>query len=75
MGHGAAAVLVSDGAVRAALDYEAAIPAEIERAYAAERDPFAATLSPAARRRPQPRRPALHAGAAPSAESGPRAAS
>ncbi len=46
VGHGAAAALVVGDEAVAALDYEAAVPAEIERAYADERDPFAATLSP-----------------------------
>ena len=46
VGHGAAAVLTDGEAVVAALDYEAAIPAEVASAYDAERDPFEATLSP-----------------------------
>ncbi len=46
VGHGAAAVLVDRGAPVAALDYEAEIPHDVEGAYAAERDPFADTLSP-----------------------------
>ncbi|HEV2364586.1 MAG TPA: carbohydrate kinase [Caulobacteraceae bacterium] len=46
MAHGAAAALVLDGEVFAAPDYEAEIPADVAAAYEAERDPFAATLSP-----------------------------
>jgi sugar (pentulose or hexulose) kinase len=46
VGHGAAATLMDGETVVAALDYEAPIPAEVAAAYAAERDPFAATLSP-----------------------------
>ncbi len=48
VGHGAAAALVDgDALVAPVLDYEAEPPAAIAAAYAAERDPFAATLSPA----------------------------
>jgi sugar (pentulose or hexulose) kinase len=46
VGHGAAAVLMDGERAVAALDYEAQIPAEVAAAYDAERDPFAATLSP-----------------------------
>jgi sugar (pentulose or hexulose) kinase len=46
VGHGAAAVLMDGEAVVAALDYEAPIPPGIASAYDAERDPYAATLSP-----------------------------
>jgi sugar (pentulose or hexulose) kinase len=46
VGHGAAAVLVDGERAVAALDYEAAPPAEVAAAYEAQRDPFAATLSP-----------------------------
>jgi sugar (pentulose or hexulose) kinase len=47
VGHGAAAALVADGDLAApVMDYEVAPPAEIARAYAAERDPFGLTGSP-----------------------------
>ena len=47
VGHGAAAALVDgDELVAPVLDYEAEPPAAIAEAYAAERDPFEATLSP-----------------------------
>ncbi len=46
IGHGAAAALVLGEATVAALDYEAPVPRAIAQAYEAERDPFAATLSP-----------------------------
>ncbi len=46
VGHGAAAVLMDGARAVAALDYEAEPPAEVAAAYEAERDPFAATLSP-----------------------------
>jgi sugar (pentulose or hexulose) kinase len=44
--HGAAAVLMQGDAAVAALDYEAAAPADIAADYEGERDPFDATLSP-----------------------------
>jgi sugar (pentulose or hexulose) kinase len=45
--HGATAALVaSDALIAPVLDYEAEPPADIAAAYAAERDPFEATLSP-----------------------------
>lgn len=48
VGHGAAAAVVRDGAlVCPPLDYEEPIPAEVRRAYDAERDGFAETGSPA----------------------------
>lgn len=47
VGHGAAAALIDgDELVAPVLDYEAEPPAVIAAAYAAERDPFPATLSP-----------------------------
>jgi len=47
VGHGAAAALIDgDELVAPVLDYEAEPPAAIAGSYAAERDPFAATLSP-----------------------------
>jgi sugar (pentulose or hexulose) kinase len=46
VGHGAAAVLMDGERPVAALDYEAEPPAEVAAAYEAQRDPFAATLSP-----------------------------
>ncbi|HEY3890089.1 MAG TPA: carbohydrate kinase [Caulobacteraceae bacterium] len=47
VGHGAAAALVNgDALVAPVLDYEAEPPAALAEAYAAERDPFEATLSP-----------------------------
>lgn len=46
VGHGAAAVLMEGERAVAALDYEAEPPADVAAAYEAERDPFAATLSP-----------------------------
>jgi sugar (pentulose or hexulose) kinase len=46
VGHGAAGVLVAGETPICALDYEAAPPREIARAYHRLRDPFAATLSP-----------------------------
>ena len=46
VGHGAAAVLMDGERALAALDYEAEPPADVAAAYEAERDPFAATLSP-----------------------------
>ncbi|MFI4974128.1 MAG: carbohydrate kinase [Caulobacterales bacterium] len=46
VGHGAAGVLVSGEAVIAAPDYETSIAPDVASAYDAERDPFAATLSP-----------------------------
>jgi sugar (pentulose or hexulose) kinase len=48
VGHGAAAVVVRDGAiVIAPMDYESPIPASERRDYDAQRDPFASTGSPA----------------------------
>ena len=48
VGHGAAAALtLGDDLAAPVLDYEAEPPAAIAAAYAAERDPFEATLSPA----------------------------
>ena len=44
--HGAAAVLLDGEAPVCALDYEASVPADVNAAYDAERDPFHATLSP-----------------------------
>jgi sugar (pentulose or hexulose) kinase len=44
--HGAAAVLMDGDAPIAALDYEAEPPGQLAAAYAEERDPFEATLSP-----------------------------
>jgi sugar (pentulose or hexulose) kinase len=46
VGHGAAAVLMDGDTSLCALDYEAAPPASIARAYEALRDPFDETLSP-----------------------------
>jgi sugar (pentulose or hexulose) kinase len=46
VGHGAAAALLDGDEVACAIDYEAAVPADVARAYDAERDPFEATLSP-----------------------------
>ena len=47
VGHGAAAALIDgDELVAPVLDYEAEPPPVLAAAYAAERDPFAATLSP-----------------------------
>jgi sugar (pentulose or hexulose) kinase len=46
VGHGAAAMLMDGEAPVCALDYEAAVPADVAADYEAERDPFAATLSP-----------------------------
>ena len=46
VGHGAAAVLMDGDRPVAALDYEAEPPADVAAAYDAERDLFAATLSP-----------------------------
>ena len=46
VGHGAGAVLTRGEDAVAALDYEAAPPADIAAGYDLERDPFAATLSP-----------------------------
>lgn len=48
VGHGAAAAVIRDGALACPpLDYEAPIPAEVRRAYEAERDAFDQTGSPA----------------------------
>ncbi len=47
VGHGAAAVLVRDGQLIAAQDYEAEISADALAEYALKRDPFALTGSPA----------------------------
>lgn len=48
VGHGAAAAIIRDGALACPpMDYEQPIPAEVRAAYDRERDPFAATGSPA----------------------------
>jgi sugar (pentulose or hexulose) kinase len=48
VGHGAAAAIVRDGALACSpIDYEEPIPAEVRRAYDAERDAFDQTGSPA----------------------------
>ena len=48
VGHGAAAAVIRDGALACPpIDYEAPIPAEVRRAYDAERDAFDQTGSPA----------------------------
>lgn len=45
--HGAAAVILADGAAyRPPMDYEVSIPAEVSAEYERQRDPFAATGSP-----------------------------
>lgn len=46
VGHGAAAALTVRDKVVAALDYETPVPADVAALYEAERDDFAATLSP-----------------------------
>jgi sugar (pentulose or hexulose) kinase len=46
VGHGAAAVMLADGAPLAALDYEQPLPPDVAAAYEPLRDPFEFSLSP-----------------------------